>query len=125
MSGPEIVTGLTDLSAKDGESLEMTCEFKGDPEPHGKVTLLKLFGKRSFTFWTPVAWFKNGEALVSSDVVSLKYKNRVATLTISEVFPEDEGAYECRATNSEGSKDTSCKLTIIRNHVSRFLCGQI
>lgn len=54
--------------------------------------------------------------LSSSEIIDLKYKNGVATLTINEVFPEDEGEYSCLATNSIGSDTTSCKLTIKRNH---------
>lgn len=46
--------------------------------------------------------------------MSLKYKNGVATLTINEVFPEDEGEYICQANNSIGTVTTSCKLTVKR-----------
>jgi hypothetical protein len=95
MSSPEVVTGLKNIAAKDGESLEMRCEFTGDPEPQ-------------------VSWSKNGEPLASSDAVALKYRNRVATLTISEVFPEDEGAYACTAVNSVGSIETKCTLKVTR-----------
>lgn len=48
--------------------------------------------------------------------MDLKYKNGVATLTINEVFPEDEGVYTCTATNSIGSTETSSKLTIQRKY---------
>lgn len=52
------------------------------------------------------------QSLSSSEVIDLKYKSGVATLTIREVFPEDEGEYTCKATNSLGSTTTSCKLKI-------------
>jgi len=132
MASPKIVKGLSDMSAKDGESLEMSCEFKGEPEPHGRLqSLLSMlsryhdtrhvaeisFSRSSIYLFFTVEWFKNGEALVSSDVVSLKYRNSVATLTISELFPEDEGTYQCKATNSEGSTETSCTLTVIRKEI--------
>lgn len=55
--------------------------------------------------------------LSSSEIIDLKYKNGVATLTINEVFPEDEGEYACLATNSIGSDTTSCKLTIKRKNI--------
>ena len=54
------------------------------------------------------------QALSSSDIMDLKYKTGVATLSISEVFPEDEGQYVCEAVNSQGSAKTSCKLTVKR-----------
>lgn len=50
----------------------------------------------------------------SSEIMDLKYKNGVATLSINEVFPEDEGVYVCKATNSIGVSETSCKLTVKR-----------
>jgi hypothetical protein len=48
--------------------------------------------------------------------VDLKYKGGVATLTINEVFPEDEGQYVCEATNSMGTAKTTCKLTVKRKY---------
>lgn len=96
MSVPEIAAALpVSLSVKDGEALEIKCEFNGDPEPQ-------------------VSWTKSGEPLTSSDVVALKYRNRVAVLTIPEVFPEDEGTYVCTALNSIGKISTQCILKVLR-----------
>jgi hypothetical protein len=96
MCAPEVSKALpASLSVKDGEPLEITCEFKGDPEPQ-------------------VNWTKNGEPLVSSDAVALKYRNRVAVMTIPEVFPEDEGNYVCTATSSMGKTETKCILKVLR-----------
>lgn len=66
-----------------------------------------------------ITWSKNGKAISSSEIMDLKYKNGVATLTINEVFPEDEGVYTCTATNSIGSTETSSKLTIQRKYRRR------
>lgn len=59
--------------------------------------------------------------LVSSEAVDLKYKNGVASLRIGEIFPEDEGEYVCTATNSQGSKETACKLTVKCKNLKVFL----
>ena len=56
---------------------------------------------------------KDGRRVVSSDVVDLKYRNGVASLTIEEAFPEDEGTYECIASNSEGRVSSRAKIGII------------
>lgn len=82
------------LEVKDGEMLTLKCTVTGDPEPQ-------------------VTWFKNKEPLSSSDIIDLRYKQGLASLTINEVFPEDEGVYICKATNSLGSVDSSCKLKIL------------
>ncbi len=92
---PEFTEKLKDLKIKDGEALILKAIVKGDPEPK-------------------VEWFKNGKLLASSDIMDLKYKNGVANLSIGEVYPEDEGEYECIATNSVGKTSTKCKLSIIR-----------
>ncbi|GIY64293.1 twitchin [Caerostris darwini] len=94
MAAPTFKEGLSDLKIKDGEALTLKCAVTGDPDPQ-------------------IEWFKNDEQLHSSDIIDLKYKNKVATLSIGEVFPEDEGTYVCKATNSLGSVSTSGKLTIL------------
>jgi len=82
------------LSGKDGEPLSIKCTVKGDPEPQ-------------------VSWFKDGEAVTSSDIIDLKYRQGLASLSINELFPEDSGTYICKATNSLGTEESSCKLTVI------------
>ncbi|GLH11531.1 Titin, partial [Gryllus bimaculatus] len=93
MCAPEFTAKLADLTVNDGESLLLNCSVTGDPEPQ-------------------VTWSKNGQPLSSSDIVDLKYKGGVASLSINEVFPEDEGEYCCEATNSIGAVKTKCKLTV-------------
>ncbi|XP_037720926.1 twitchin isoform X30 [Drosophila subpulchrella] len=93
MCKPEFTKPLHDLTIRDGEQLILTCHVKGDPEPQ-------------------ITWSKNGKSISSSDIMDLKYKNGIATLTINEVFPEDEGVFTCTATNSISAVETKCKLTI-------------
>ncbi|KAF2885739.1 hypothetical protein ILUMI_20443 [Ignelater luminosus] len=93
MCQPKFTKQLSDLTMNDGESLTLNCIVQGDPEPQ-------------------VTWTKNNKPLSSSDIMDLKYKNGIATLHINEVFPEDEGDYVCKATNSLGSAETKCHLKI-------------
>lgn len=58
------------------------------------------------------------QSLKSSEIISLKYKNREASLSIAEVYPEDEGEYVLTATNAVGKVDTRCKLTVLREHLA-------
>lgn len=50
--------------------------------------------------------------LSSSDILDLKYRNGTATLTINEVYPEDEGVYTCKAQNTLGVVETTCRLNV-------------
>lgn len=98
MCKPEFINTLKDLQIRDGETLILECSVNGDPEPQ-------------------ILWSKNGKSISSSEIMDLKYKNGVARLTINEVFPEDEGLYVCTATNSVGSTDTKCRLSIKRMYI--------
>lgn len=93
MCRPQFTQVLRDMSISDGDQLQLQATVAGDPEPQ-------------------ILWTRNGNPIASSEIMDLKYKNGCATLTIAEVFPEDEGQYTCTATNSIGSTDTSCRLTI-------------
>ena len=94
MCAPSFVTGLNpELEAEDGKFLELRCQVKGDPAPQ-------------------VNWTKDGKTLTSSPDLEVKYKNGVSTVTIKEVFPEDAGRYACKATNTKGAVETSCKVNV-------------
>jgi len=95
MVPPSFMTGLKpEQSLKDGSRLELSVQVKGDPDPM-------------------VTWLKDGKQISSSEIMEVKYKNGVASVIISEVFPEDSGKYTCKATNSKGSVETSSKVAII------------
>jgi len=95
MVPPSFMTGLKpEQSLKDGSRLELSVQVKGDPDPM-------------------VTWLKDGKQISSNEIMEVKYKNGLASVIISEVFPEDAGKYTCKATNSKGSVETSSKVTII------------
>ena len=95
MVPPSFLTGLQpDLSLRDGSRLELKVAVNGDPDPQ-------------------VTWTKDGKPITSSEIMEVKYKNGAACVTINEVFPEDGGKYTCRAHNTKGSVETSCRVTIL------------
>lgn len=93
MCKPEFIKQLQDITIVDGDQLVLSCHVRGDPEPQ-------------------ISWCKNGSAISSSNIIDLKYKNGIATLTIQEVFAEDEGLYSCIASNSISSNETKCRVTV-------------
>jgi len=95
MCPPSFLTGLKpEMSIKDGSRMELKVQVKGDPDPQ-------------------VSWMKDGKPITSNEVMEVKYKNGVASVTINEVFPEDAGKFTCKATNTKGSVETSSKVTIL------------
>ena len=89
------IAGLKpELEVRDGSFLELRVQVRGDPDPQ-------------------VTWTKDGRPLSSSDVLEVKHKAGVGTVTIKETFPEDAGRYSCKAANTKGSVETSCKLKIL------------
>ena len=54
-------------------------------------------------------WF---QMLNSDDIVTLKYRNGVATLEIAEVMVDDEGDYVCKASNPAGVASTKANVIV-------------
>lgn len=95
MCPPSFLTGLKpELSINDGSRLELRVQVKGDPDPQ-------------------VSWSKDGKSISSSEIMEVKYKNGIASISIAEVFPEDAGRYTCKATNAKGSVETSSRVCIV------------
>ena len=59
-----------------------------------------------------VTWTKDGKPLTSNDIMEVKYKNGVASLTVEEIYPEDAGRYACKATNAKGAVETSSRVKV-------------
>ncbi|XP_054908979.1 myosin light chain kinase, smooth muscle isoform X2 [Poeciliopsis prolifica] len=90
---PRFIRRLSDLKVMDGSRVSMTVELSGEPPPL-------------------VMWLHDGqEVSESEDFHLLKEENRY-TLLIQEVFPEDTGAYSCRAWNQYGEDQTQARLTV-------------
>lgn len=42
----------------------------------------------------------------------MTFEDGVASLAIAEVYPEDEGEYTCRATNTAGGVESHCDIFV-------------
>ena len=87
------------MEVQDGTRLELRVAVKGDPDPM-------------------VVWTKDGKELNSNDIIEVKYKNGVASLTINEIYPEDGGRFACKATNTKGAVETATMVKIIPGAVA-------
>ncbi|XP_071744148.1 myosin light chain kinase, smooth muscle-like [Lepeophtheirus salmonis] len=95
MCPPSFITGLKpEMEIRDGCRFNISVTVKGDPDPQ-------------------VTWTKDGKTLSSNAEMEVKYKNGVASFSISELYPEDAGRYICKATNTKGAVETSCKLKVL------------
>ncbi|XP_076313423.1 twitchin-like isoform X2 [Tachypleus tridentatus] len=93
---PKVIRPLNDGTAEDEKPYTLSCEVTGAPPPS-------------------VRWYKDGKPLKQSQDFKLIFDGQTATLAIKEVFPEDEGEYECVAKNNEGEVKTSCILMVKEN----------
>ncbi|CAM9554039.1 unnamed protein product [Lampetra fluviatilis] len=87
---------LQDVAVMEGEPVRMQCHVTGTPPP-------------------VLQWFREEFLIHSSADFRATYEGDVATLAISEAFPEDSGRFTCRACNPAGVNTTSCFLTV---HIS-------
>lgn len=60
-----------------------------------------------------VTWYYGGQLLENSEDFKQSYEDGNATLIISEIYPDDEGTYICKAINTVGEDSCQCKLTVI------------
>ncbi|XP_027880032.1 myosin light chain kinase, smooth muscle isoform X1 [Xiphophorus couchianus] len=90
---PCFIRRLSDLKVMDGSRVSMTVELSGEPPP-------------------VVMWLHDGQEVSESEDFHLLREENRYTLLIQEVFPEDTGAYSCRAWNQYGEDQTQARLTV-------------
>lgn len=57
-------------------------------------------------------WLKDGKALVNGENYIITNSFGVCSLEISCCRVKDTGKYICRATNTKGTAETSCHITV-------------
>ncbi|CAF0817484.1 unnamed protein product, partial [Didymodactylos carnosus] len=95
---PKFIDQLSSVTVFEGSTAKLRCEVKGKPTPN-------------------IEWLKNGEPISKDSRINESYDDDVATLTIKKVKMDDDGEYICRASNEEGSDNSSAQLTI-KAHVA-------
>ncbi|XP_019626721.1 PREDICTED: muscle M-line assembly protein unc-89-like [Branchiostoma belcheri] len=90
---PSFTQKLTSAVVDEGSPFRFECRVEGDPTP-------------------AITWYKDNDNIASSSIYETAFINNVASLTIAEVFVEDEARYMCKASNPGGQAICSAKLTV-------------
>lgn len=92
-SSPSFEKELKDQTAIEGTDVIIKCKAVGDPTP-------------------TVIWTKDGKKLRENPRIDIFTKDNWCYLTIQTCVLTDAGRYMCTATNTSGSKGTTCMLTV-------------
>ena len=92
---PRFVLPLSPIRASDGEPTKLLCTLTGKPIP-------------------TITWYCGQKEIRPSRDFQTHFDSAsgAASLTIAEVFPDDEGVYRCRATNKHGTAECEASLTV-------------
>ncbi|OWK57202.1 Vascular endothelial growth factor receptor kdr-like [Lonchura striata] len=88
-AAPFVIQNLTDLEVNISGKILLECKVSGTPEPQ-------------------VTWRKNGYPISAASGISMENN----TLVIERVKKDDEGLYECQASNDLGQDSTSAFIKI-------------
>ncbi|XP_069468649.1 vascular endothelial growth factor receptor kdr-like isoform X2 [Ambystoma mexicanum] len=87
---PVVVRNLSQLAVNSSSTLHLECRVDGRPAP-------------------TITWLKDGYRMKPASGISLLTNN---SLIIDRVKKEDEGMYECKASNEMGQVSTSAYVTV-------------
>uniref|UniRef100_A0A8C5PHA3 receptor protein-tyrosine kinase n=1 Tax=Leptobrachium leishanense TaxID=445787 RepID=A0A8C5PHA3_9ANUR len=88
---PQVIQELEDIVVNGSSTLFLECRVNGTPTPD-------------------ITWMKNGYVVKPASGITLLYNN---SLVIERMKKDDEGTYECLATNELGEVKTAAIVTII------------
>lgn len=88
-AAPYVIQNLTDLEVNISGKIILECRVGGTPEPQ-------------------ITWRKNGYPISAASGISMENN----TLVIERVKKDDEGLYECKASNDMGQDSTSAFIKI-------------
>lgn len=85
---------MSDLHVSDGCSGTLQCRLQASSD-------------------TDITWYRNDKLIKASRDFKPSFDGYVATLEITEVFPEDAGVYVCKAHNVHGEASSSATVSVI------------
>lgn len=98
---PQFVKCLEDVEVVDGQEVMLFCIVRGQPMP-------------------TITWFHNGKNIAKNEEYVFTYDRQTGHvyLVILDCLVDDEGEFQCVATNAAGQAVTQCKLRILPSEVS-------
>ena len=91
---PEFLVKLKDCEVLEGKDISLETVVSGDPQP-------------------TVQWFLDERLLTSKDKRHVIIcQGSVHSLNIKNIQTDDEGIYECVATNSAGTAKCDCEVLV-------------
>uniref|UniRef100_A0A8C9VLN6 Myosin light chain kinase, smooth muscle n=1 Tax=Scleropages formosus TaxID=113540 RepID=A0A8C9VLN6_SCLFO len=90
---PAFIQKLKDVTALDGERLQLQCQVTADPP-------------------AVITWTLDRKVIKPSKFIVLSNEGGQCSLTIDKALPEDEGQYKCRAENSVGWAECDCTVLV-------------
>ncbi|CAL1540809.1 unnamed protein product, partial [Lymnaea stagnalis] len=90
---PHFTNTLKDTTIRDGEGLSLECEIEGNPRPQ-------------------ISWIRDGIEIFDSQDFQISMIGSHCKLQISEIYPEDEGKYSCKAVNNLGEAISTCYVSV-------------
>jgi titin len=90
---PHFTTKLTDTVVKDGEGLTLECDIEGNPRPQ-------------------ILWLRDDVEVFDSSDFQISTIGCHCKLQVTEIYPEDEGNYTCRAMNALGEATSTCYVSV-------------
>ncbi|XP_017890129.1 obscurin isoform X5 [Ceratina calcarata] len=90
---PSFVNPMRDVYGEEGQPLNLSASFNGNPFPD-------------------VKWSKDGAPLETSDRVTVTCDGKKTELEINPCVPKDAGVYECRISNPLGEDTTKSTANV-------------
>lgn len=93
---PKFLVPLRNQTVKEGDALRFDVQYRGNPAPR-------------------VTWYINGKPVQEDGdfQVMVDASRGESTLTIREIFPDDEGEYTCKAVNTVGTAISNSHLFVV------------
>ena len=93
---PEFMKCLSDIEVVDGQEVMLFCVVTGQPMPS-------------------ITWYHNDKNIANNDEYVYTYDRQTGHvyLVILDCLADDEGEFQCVATNAAGQAVTKCKLRVL------------